>query len=961
MKKHANETAEQKRYRHRLTWKKVFLYLAWFASAVAMYAASFGVFETDYENRVKPQIERAVIQVAQLLPQMEQNEAALREAYDQMVQSWENILKSDEFSIYGSISRNRSDATFEDVVGDTLSWLNRVTKLKVGRDGLVAVISKETGLIVAHPDEKLVGDEFLIAEAPESAENIVVPIEEINARTTADKLNIGYGLLLPHGKNYNVTDRLEWILVSYAKGIFGCALSYGDYFIVCGTPLREFIESVMLNALLITVIYMVATWLFVHWICLEMGARRESAKSMRNKLITTSALLCVALFGISFYVQRLSDVANDLKTMAKHADVAVDTLNAYEAQSTRLNEYLDNYYLVQCSIASTMIDNDGAENLTSKDMQRYADALMVKYIYLFDRNGSVIVTNSPFDSFKVSDDPAHYSNQFRRVLEGLDHIVLSPLKDEWQDEYIQYVALNRRDENNRNNGMVLIGIDSALRDRLLSPLSVDTVLENLVIGLPDDALAVDKETMKIAATTGLGYKGSPIEDLGITADMLMNKYCGSVKINGENYYAGVAESSDYYLITVVHRSDFFGPVVNALKLTLVAAVACFVFILLTLVRYQQVVLDSAPEEAAPADATDPDAKTAPDEETHDGLFSGFTNILRVHERKDMQDRWHMNDTPRNQMTPEQRIGRSVYRLLTLFCLAILLPTLSQGLNGRIKPYDLNNLAFVISGNWQKGLNIFALTTTVFLLCAMYVLVVLLNQILYRIAKYSDRRVETVCLLVKNAIKYVCVIAFVYYGLSQFGVQTQTLLASAGILSMMISFGAKDLVSDIIAGFFTIVEGTYKVGDFITIGNWFGTVVEIGLRTTKVRFFSETKIFNNSSIRDVVNADGEVARMMLKAPISYDADLMEVEAILDEELPKMMDVIPGLVKPPKYEGIDSLGDSSVNLRIVIFVKNSMKYPALRCLTREIKLLFDRRGIEIPFNQLVLHNAYDSKKH
>ena len=509
--------------------------------------------------------------------------------------------------------------------------------------------------------------------------------------------------------------------------------------------------------------------------------------------------------------------------------------------------------------------------------------------------------------------------------------------------------------------MVLIGIDPALRDRLLSPLSVDTVLENLVIGLPDDALAVDKETMKIAATTGLGYKGSPIEDLGITADMLMNKYCGSVKINGENYYAGVAESSDYYLITVVHRSDFFGPVVNALKLTLVAAVACFVIILLTLVRYQQVVLDSAPEEATPADATDPDAKTAPDEETHDGLFSGFTNILRVHERKDMQDRWHMNDTPKDQMTPEQRIGRSVYRLLTLFCLAILLPTLSQGLNGRIKPYDLNNLAFVISGNWQKGLNIFALTTTVFLLCAMYVAVVLLNQILYRIAKYSDRRVETVCLLVKNAIKYVCVIAFVYYGLSQFGVQTQTLLASAGILSMMISFGAKDLVSDIIAGFFTIVEGTYKVGDFITIGNWFGTVVEIGLRTTKVRFFSETKIFNNSSIRDVVNADGEVARMMLKAPISYDADLMEVEAILDEELPKMMDVIPGLVKPPKYEGIDSLGDSSVNLRIVIFVKNSMKYPALRCLTREIKLLFDRRGIEIPFNQLVLHNAYDSKKH
>ena len=960
MKKHANETAEQRRYRHRLTWKKVFLYLAWFASAVAMFVISFGVFETDYENRVKPQIKRAVIQVAQLLPQMEQNEAALRDAYNQMVQSWENILKSDEFSISGSISRNRTDSTFEDVVGDTLSWLNRVTKLKVGRDGLVAVIQKETGKIVAHPDERLVGDEFLIAEDPESADNIIISIDQINAQTEADGIDIGYGLLLPYGKNFNVTRKLEWILVSYMKGIFGSALSYGDYYIVCGVPLREFVESVMINTLLITAIFMVAMWLFVHWICLEMDARRETAKSMRNRLITISALLCAALFGISFYIQMLSNVTNDLKTMAKHADVAVDTMNAYEAQSAKLNEYFDNYYLVQCTFADTLIDNEGTENLTAKDMQRYADALKVKYIYLFDRSGKVIVTNSPFDSFKISDDPEHYSYQFRRVLEGLDHIVLAPLKDEWQDEYIQYVAINRRDENNRNNGMVLIGIDPGLRDRLLSPLSVNTVLENLVIGLPDEALAVDKETMKIAATTGLGYKGSPIEDLGITADMLMNKYCGSLKINGENYYAGVAESSDYYLITAVHRSGYVGPIVNVLKLTLVALVACFVIILLTLIRYQQVVLDGAPE-AAPSDAPNPDEKAEQDEETHENLFSGLTNILRVHERKDMQDRWHMNDIPKDQMTPEQRIGRSVYRLMTLFCLVILLPTLSQSLNGRIKPYDLNNLAYVISGNWQKGVNIFALTNTVFLLCAMYVLVVLLNQVLFRIAKYSDRRVETVCLLVKNAIKYICVIAFVYYGLSQFGVQTQTLLASAGILSMMISFGAKDLVSDIIAGFFTIVEGTYKVGDFITIGNWRGTVVEIGLRTTKVRFFAETKIFNNSSIRDVINADGEVARMTLKAPISYDADLMAVEAILNEELPKLMDVIPGLVKPPQYDGIESLGDSSVNLLISILVKNSMKYPAIRRLTREVKLLFDREGIEIPFNQLVLHNADDAQKH
>ena len=61
----------------------------------------------------------------------------------------------------------------------------------------------------------------------------------------------------------------------------------------------------------------------------------------------------------------------------------------------------------------------------------------------------------------------------------------------------------------------------------------------------------------------------------------------------------------------------------------------------------------------------------------------------------------------------------------------------------------------------------------------------------------------------------------------------------------------------------------------------------------MKWYAETKIFNNSSVRDIINADG-VARMVLKAPVSYDADLLQIEAILDEELPKMMDAIPGLV-------------------------------------------------------------------
>lgn len=143
-----------------------------------------------------------------------------------------------------------------------------------------------------------------------------------------------------------------------------------------------------------------------------------------------------------------------------------------------------------------------------------------------------------------------------------------------------------------------------------------------------------------------------------------------------------------------------------------------------------------------------------------------------------------------------------------------------------------------------------------------------------------------------------------------------------------------------------------LGDFVTVGGWDGTVTEIGLRTTKVRMNTETRIFNNSSMRDIINSD-PVARLILNLPVSYDADLREVEAILAEELPKL--VIPGMVNPPFYAGVQSFEDSSILLRIFLDANSADRFVAQRALNREVKLICDRRGIEIPFTQIVVHEA------
>lgn len=947
MKHKPSQTPAQKQYRRKLRARKARLYAVLVLSFILVLALSTATFASNYSNRIKPQVNRAVIQVARLLPQLTQNEAMLREAYDQMLQSWEAVFISDN-SEYADYIASR-DAEYEQLVDDTLSWMNRVTKLRVGRDGFMLVVSKDTSRILAHPDEAYVGRPFLPFD--ELSEEEVIPIKSIKSWTKPEDLTSVFSVIEPYRFALKRVKTGEDFLSFLRMTLFGCVIDYEDTYIVCGIPLMEMLSYVMENAVVVSLFYLVLMGLFVKWIGLVMDCRRETARTLRAKMLSFAAAICVAVFGISWYAQILSDVTNDLKTMGKHANAAVETLNTYREQRQKINDWLDEFYITQCQVAALTVTDAGRDNLTRADMQKIADKLRVKYVYAFDQQGKIAVTNSPYDHFELGHDPKDRFYEFRGLLEGAFGVAQDPATDRF-NEYVQYVGISTRSEQDLCDGFVMIAVDPALRDDLLSPLTVDTILSNLIIGLPEYAIAIDKETLNIVATTGIGFKNASIESLGLKEENLTQDFSGFLKINGTTYYAGVSESSDMYLVPIVTRSGKQASLIIALQLTLYTAAISLLILLMTLWGYQRDVVEGAPPEepASPAieDAASPDA-------AH-GMFS---RLIRVQEKRGLDERWHMNRIPKAEQTPEQRIKHILYRLLLLFCLFVLLPTFYASLDHSAKGMELNNLAYIISGNWQKGLNIFALTSCVFLLCAMYVAVVLINRILYLIARVSDMRVETVCLLLKNAMKYICVVIFVYYGLAQFGVDSQTLLASAGILSLMISFGAKDLVSDIIAGFFTLFEGSYKVGDFVTVGNWYGTVTEIGLRTTKVNFFSETKIFNNSSMRDIINSDGSVARMILKMPISYDADLVEVEAVLEEELPKLMDVIPGLVKPPTYDGVLSFEDSSVVLQIAIYVNNRVKYPAMRRANREIKLIFDRHGIEIPFNQIVVHEARDGK--
>src|SRR5699024_3524145 len=138
------------------------------------------------------------------------------------------------------------------------------------------------------------------------------------------------------------------------------------------------------------------------------------------------------------------------------------------------------------------------------------------------------------------------------------------------------------------------------------------------------------------------------------------------------------------------------------------------------------------------------------------------------------------------------------------------------------------------GGWEKGVNIFAVTASIMIIAVVMTGTEIVKRILKLLASVFGARGETVCRLISSFIKYVAIVAMLYYCFALFGVDTATLLASAGILSIAISLGAKDMVGDILAGLFIIFEGEFRVGDIVMIGDWRGTVLEIGVRTTKIQ-------------------------------------------------------------------------------------------------------------------------------
>lgn len=220
--------------------------------------------------------------------------------------------------------------------------------------------------------------------------------------------------------------------------------------------------------------------------------------------------------------------------------------------------------------------------------------------------------------------------------------------------------------------------------------------------------------------------------------------------------------------------------------------------------------------------------------------------------------------------------------------------------------------------------------------------------------FRGKKAVTIARLMVSFLKWVIFLCAIFFTLDAWGANTLTLLASAGVLTLIIGLGAQSLIADILAGIFIVFEGEFQVGDIVIIDSWRGEVKEIGMRTTKlVDAGGNIKIVNNSEIRTIINQTQELSVAKTYVSISYGCRIEKVEAVIADNIEAMKEKIPYIVEGPFYMGVSELGESGVVLLFTAKCKEADYYQCSRDLNRQIKIMFDDNGIEIPFNQLVIH--------
>ena len=179
--------------------------------------------------------------------------------------------------------------------------------------------------------------------------------------------------------------------------------------------------------------------------------------------------------------------------------------------------------------------------------------------------------------------------------------------------------------------------------------------------------------------------------------------------------------------------------------------------------------------------------------------------------------------------------------------------------------------------------------------------------------YRKVRIETLSRNLYSVVKFILGFIIAMIILDMIGVNTRSIIATAGIGGVAIAFGAQTLVKDIVTGTIIIVDDTFRAGDWIKAAGVEGTVETLGMRHTKIRDYDGSlHTIPNSQITNVQNLNSGPIKFECNIYLSYEVSYQELEEIVinvREKLKANKDLAKYILEDVSLFGIMEINERS----------------------------------------------------
>ena len=773
---------------------------------------------------------------------------------------------------------------------------------------------------------------------------------------------------------------------AYSSDLYG-----KDDYIVAAVPVKEMIRviaPVFIWNICLFLIFLALVMAYISHAGAESSASREDPKKLRifkirdhslylsrtltPKIIPVVIFAAILLFFSTFYFQllmKMSEVFSE--SMRIEEDVSKDVEESAKLQE-RFEDYSDLQFESRAKLMAFIVELNGysyldpkreAESISvfnekdngkrdivkdeynnaiqvinnSENLEKLKNSNDVEDIYLISDSGKTMATSSSFWNFALSTDPEDQSYEFWDIINGKSETLVQDVRISDEGDLSQFIGckLNyytclddngntkfvsytdfldqekgryRGNEITRHIGLLQVKIDPETGDQMIDSARPEYILSNnrisndgFLMGFSYDN---EKDDHKVFYSPIPDMKGQYADELGIPNIAFGDNYNGFLNIEGIRYLLSFRQAADYFIATAV-------PVKSLYRECYATSVFCAIFTFVVMLVISSFMILSTDPNASYKSKEGVDIFSIPFERK-------FENVLK----------------------------NGLIALGLIFLLAII----AEG-----RRYGSDSVfLYILRASWDRGVHIFSVSACFLIIIVAAILMKMLGYVACQIASAFGPGSVTMMRLFSSLLKVIAIAVIAMYCLFLLGIDATRLLASAGIMSVVVGLGAQSLVGDLLAGIFIIMEGSLHVGDYVTIDGVRGKVLEIGLRTTKYEDDNQNiRIICNNELKKFANMSKKYSIVYYDIPVAYNEDYPRIRKILNEEFIKLYESNRSLKGIPSCQGIEHLSESSVDLRVIFMCEESKRYVVQRFMYDEIMRIFKENDITVPFNQLDIH--------